>query len=188
MIVTSCCECNGTMAPRIVAVTGHRNGEEFPVSVPGWACDTCGHQTIDNQQSGEFTKAVSDAYRRAHGLLTGPEIRERREEWLRMSQQAFAEHLGVGSASVKRWEAGQVQDRAMDELIRLKTDPEAARNNLRALEFQVPEEHVLSSIRIGDQDLDLSFLLEQHFTNQPRMKMGRLRLDSALDDEEPLAA
>jgi hypothetical protein len=56
-----------------------------------------------------------------------------------MSQQRFSEYLGAGVASVKRWELGQIQDRAMDELIRLKTDVEAARENLRSLEEQVQE-------------------------------------------------
>jgi hypothetical protein len=49
----------------------------------------------------------------------------------------FSDYLGVGNASVQRWEAGQVQDKAMDGLIRLKTDPEAARRNLRQLEQRV---------------------------------------------------
>jgi hypothetical protein len=51
-----------------------------------------------------------------------------------MSQGAFSEYLGTGVASVKRWETGKIQDRAMDELIRLKTDAKAARENFRALE------------------------------------------------------
>jgi putative zinc finger/helix-turn-helix YgiT family protein len=174
----------------MVTMTGVRNHEEFSVTVPGLACTSCGYQTIDNGQSGEFTKAVSDAYKAAHGLLTGSELRERRSEWLKMSQQAFADYLGVGLASIKRWESGQIQDRAMDELIRLKTDPEAARDNLRALEIQVPEEYVLSSVKLGDEDLDLRFSLGQNFNTQPQMKMGRFRMDHppVFDDDEVLAA
>ena len=63
-----------------------------------------------------------------HGALSfdDKEIRARRMQ-LGMSQTQFGEYLGTGPASVKRWELGQVQDKAMDELIRLKTDPEAAR-------------------------------------------------------------
>jgi hypothetical protein len=51
-----------------------------------------------------------------------------------MSQQEYSNYLGVGVASVKRWEAGQVQDRAMDNLIRLKTDRNSARENLEQIE------------------------------------------------------
>jgi hypothetical protein len=61
-----------------------------------------------------------------------------------MTQQGFSDYLGTGVASVKRWEAGQIQDRAMDQLIRLKTDPEAARENLKTVERHVPEQVVVS--------------------------------------------
>jgi putative zinc finger/helix-turn-helix YgiT family protein len=170
-------------------MTGVRNSEEFTVTVPGLVCDSCGYKTIDNRQSGAFTKAVSDAYKTAHGLLTGSELRERRADWLKMSQQAFADYLGVGLASIKRWESGQIQDRAMDELIRLKTDPEAARSNLRALEVQVPEEYILSSIKLGSQDLDLRFSMGQRFTDRPQMTMGRFPIEQCSDlGNEVLAA
>jgi putative zinc finger/helix-turn-helix YgiT family protein len=117
---------------------GLRHGESFTVETEGLKCGRCGFQTIDSVQSAEFTRLISDEYRKAHGLLTGGEIRSRRA-WLGMTQQRFSEYLGTGVASVKRWELGQIQDRAMDELIRLKTDLEAARENLRTLEERVPE-------------------------------------------------
>ena len=185
----NCFECNtGTLIPGTVTLTGERNGEAFTVTVPGFSCTSCNYKTINNSQSGEFTKAVSDAYKTAHGLLTGAALRERRA-MLGMSQQDFADYLGVGPASIKRWESGQIQDRAMDQLIRLKTDPEAARDNLRALEVQMPEEHVLSSVKLGDQDLDLRFSLGQNFTGQPQMKMARFPMDqNAVSDDEVLAA
>jgi putative zinc finger/helix-turn-helix YgiT family protein len=99
----------------------------------GLRCQECGFETVDSDQSVELTRLVSDAYRRAHGLLTGREICEKRGQ-LGMSQEVFAEYLGTGVASVKRWETGKIQDRAMDELIRLKTDARAARKNLQSLE------------------------------------------------------
>jgi putative zinc finger/helix-turn-helix YgiT family protein len=186
MSVEKCFECNtGSLNVGVVTMTGVRNGEEFTVTVPGLVCDSCGYKTIDNRQSGAFTKAVSDAYKTAHGLLTGSELRDRRADWLKMSQQAFADYLGVGLASIKRWESGQIQDRAMDELIRLKTDPEAARSNLRALEVKVPEEYVL---KLGSQDLDLRFSLGQRFTDRPQMTMGRFPMDQCLVEDVVLAA
>ena len=81
----------------------------------------------------EYGRLLADKYRSAHGLLTSEELKERRER-LSMSQAKFAEYLGVGIASVKRWEMGKVQESAMDALIRLKTEPEAARLNLKTVE------------------------------------------------------
>jgi HTH-type transcriptional regulator/antitoxin MqsA len=126
-----------------ISVEGERHGEIFPVLVTGYKCSNCGFQTVDNRQGEQLTRLVSDAYRAAHGLLTGAEIKLRRTR-LGKNQQEFAEYLGIGSASVKRWEIGQIQDKAMDELIRLKTDPDAARQNLRTLERQIPEPFVIS--------------------------------------------
>jgi putative zinc finger/helix-turn-helix YgiT family protein len=120
------------MVEQALELTGERNGESFVVNVPGVVCQKCGFSTISSKQSGKFTQAVSDAYRRAHGLLTGPDLQRLRKQ-LDMSQVEFAEYLGVGAASVKRWECGQVQDKAMDELIRLKTDPDAALRNSNML-------------------------------------------------------
>jgi len=126
---TECFECGkGSLIPAMVELTGYRHGEEFTVRANGLQCTACGFKTIDNEQSGGFTKLVSDAYREKHGLLTSAQIREARNR-LGMSQEKFAQYLKVGPASVNRWENGQIQDEAMNELILLKTDPFAAMNN-----------------------------------------------------------
>ncbi len=168
-----CFECSeGNLVPDTVDLTGYRDGEEFTVSVPGLRCSVCDFKTISNEQSAEFTRAVSDAYRKAHGLLRGSEIKFLRAQ-LKMSQQEFASYLGVGVASVKRWECGQVQDKAMDELIRLKADINAARNNLEALEQDVAD-YVLSTV--------------QSYKRQSSMYLDRSKMDSMVDVGEPVAA
>ncbi|PIR15264.1 MAG: hypothetical protein COV48_15340, partial [Elusimicrobia bacterium CG11_big_fil_rev_8_21_14_0_20_64_6] len=48
---------------------------------------------------------------------------------MKKSQEEFSHYLGVGIASVKRWELGKVQDPAYDELIRLKTNYAYAQKN-----------------------------------------------------------
>lgn len=150
----NCFNCGeGALIPGVMDLVGERNGESFTVRMEGLRCERCGFQTIDSGQSSEFTRLVSDAYRQSRGLLTGAEIRARRIR-LQMTQQQFAEYLGPGIASVKRWEAGQIQDKAMDELIRLKTDPVAAKHNLEELRrLRFPEQCVLSALR----DATLSF-------------------------------
>jgi len=183
-----CFECNkGELVQKPVELTGSRHGEDFVVIVDGLECTDCGHKTIDNNQSGEFTKAVSDAYRTAHGLLTTREIRDRRN-LLGMTQQSFAEYLGgVGVASVKRWEQGQIQDRAMDGLIRLRTDPDTARRNLKELEQQVAENCVLGNAVLNGQNVELSVLLGRSYKKQTPIKLDKSSL-SFLDDESVMAA
>jgi putative zinc finger/helix-turn-helix YgiT family protein len=57
--------------------------------------------------------------RREARLLTPEEIREGREK-LGLTQKQFANLLGVGEATVSRWETGvQIQQRAMDRFLRV---------------------------------------------------------------------
>ena len=172
-----CFECGqGSLVSGDMDLVGERNGESFVVRMEGLKCDRCGFQTIDSGQSSEFTRLVSDAYRESHGLLTGAEIRARRMQ-LDMTQQQFAEYLGPGIASVKRWEAGQIQDKAMDELMRLKTDPVAARHNLEELRrLHFPEQCVLSVMH----DADLSFSLAGQVWSDDE---ASIRLDPSSKEE-----
>jgi len=170
-----------------VELPAERNGQEFRVKMVGLKCSTCGFQTIDSEQSGEFTRLVSDVYRQANGLLTSAEIVAARTR-LGMNQQQFAEHLGTGPASVKRWEVGKVQERSMDELIRLKTDPQATRKMLTELERQIPVQKVVSVFE--GRDLELSFVMDcQPYERRPAMRVDESGLRPLNGDEDvPLAA
>jgi putative zinc finger/helix-turn-helix YgiT family protein len=184
----TCFECGcETLAIGEVELPGERNGQNFAIKMVGLKCSNCGFQTIDSEQSAEFTKLVSDAYRVANGLLTSAEIVAARTR-LGMNQQQFGEHLGTGPASVKRWEVGKVQERSMDELIRLKTDPGAMRRLLKELERQVPEQQIVSVFE-GD-DIGLSFVVEsQQYNRKPSMRIDESGLLPLTGDEDvPLAA
>lgn len=109
-------------------IPGELKGTKVLVNMPGLTCPNCGYTTIPGSAMPEYMRLVADAYRKKVGLLTSLEIRSRRK-LLGMSQDDFADYLGVGKASVRRWELGQVQEQAMDNLMRLKTDIDAARAN-----------------------------------------------------------
>lgn len=111
-------------------------GERYVVETPALVCSKCGHAAVEGEDAPEYMRRGADAYRKAHGLLTSSEIRERRRA-LKMSQRQFAAYLNVGEASLKRWELGQIQDAAMNELIVLKTDRAAAQRSLTALSLRL---------------------------------------------------
>lgn len=85
-------------------------------------CVDCGNEMSSPEMMKLNLVASADAYRKASGLLTAAEIVAYRSS-LGMSQNEYAEYLGVGIASVKRWETGFIQDKAADNLIRAKSDP-----------------------------------------------------------------
>ena len=129
-----CFKCGkGRLASKSVEISGDVRGETLTVRAEADVCSRCGFQVLSSDQSSAYGIAVADAYRKRHGLLTSKELKAIRKR-LAMSQREFAEFLGAGVASVKRWEAGLIQDLAMDKLIRVGTDPQAARNNVKQLE------------------------------------------------------
>lgn len=132
-----CFQCKrGKMVSQVTEMKAHIRGEEVAVSTEALVCRRCGLQVLTDEQSKAYTIASADAYRRKHNLLTTKELKEARKR-LGMSFREFAEYLKVSEASPKRWEAGLVQDEAMDELIRLKTDLSTARKNVADLEAKL---------------------------------------------------
>ncbi len=102
-------------------VKGRYRGRTYEVQTSAEVCPKCGYYLVEAADNPELMRNLADAYRSEVGLLTSDQIRAYRES-LGMSQQRFAEYLKVGSASVKRWELGGIQDAANDEHIRLKCD------------------------------------------------------------------
>src|ERR1017187_702469 len=89
------------------------NGEEFATQTAViW-------QNLGRGQTDELRKRTAAAYREKHGLLTSALIKFIRNK-RGQNQAEFAAFLGVGAASVKRWESGLVQEKGYDQLIRMK--------------------------------------------------------------------
>ena len=117
-------------------ITGEIRGEHITVRCECTVCNRCGFQVLSDEQSNFYTIVSADAFRKRHGLLTSRQLKDTRQR-LGMSQKGFAAYLRVGVASVKRWELGLIQDEALDQLIRLRTDLDAARSNKRELESRL---------------------------------------------------
>lgn len=132
-MATMCAQCKKVrFESRVADVPAEVKGKAVVVRMKALVCPDCGYKTIAGSDMPEYMRLAADAYRSQNGLLTSDEIRRRRES-MGMSQERFAAYLGVGVASVKRWELGQVQDRAMDRLIRLVTDLVEAERNVKTV-------------------------------------------------------
>ncbi len=128
-----CMECGkGRMRRQVTRVAHEIRGLAFEVVGEALVCGHCGFQMIPNDLIAEHGRLTDRAYREAAGLLSPEEIRAARER-LKMSQHEFACYLGVGEASVKRWELGALQEKSSDNLIRLTTNPESAKKNIEQL-------------------------------------------------------
>jgi putative zinc finger/helix-turn-helix YgiT family protein len=116
------------------ATTIEHDGRSYQVELPALTvpqCANCKAISLDE----EADKQISAAFRREARLLTPEEIRQGREK-LGLTQKQFANLLGVGEATVSRWETGaQIQQRAMDRFLRLCLASPAAVELLRT-DFQ----------------------------------------------------
>lgn len=119
----NCLECRKSeLEEQFTDMATEVKGESVLVTgIKALVCPLCGFKTIHLAGMSEYMRLASDVYRARHGLLTSMEIRERRDRTGK-PQEEFARYLGVGVASIKRWELGHVQDPAMDKLIRIHTD------------------------------------------------------------------
>lgn len=96
-------------------------GETLEVDAPAMSCCHCGFVILAPGNLDTLRLATANAYRQRHGLLTSEEIIWRRVA-MGMSQRDFAEYVGMGVASLQRWENGLiVQDKGSDLLIRERT-------------------------------------------------------------------
>jgi putative zinc finger/helix-turn-helix YgiT family protein len=100
------------------ATTIDHDGRAYLVEIPALTvpqCDNCHSISIDDAAD----QQISSAFRRVAGLLAPEEIRQGREK-MGLTQKQFANLLGVGEATVSRWETGaQIQQRALDRFLRV---------------------------------------------------------------------
>jgi putative zinc finger/helix-turn-helix YgiT family protein len=142
-----CLNCGAAMrVKKAAAVEGTYGGETFTVRATAMACPSCKYATVAAENLDEYARAVADAYRVKHKRLTSGQLVTARRR-LGMSQRRFASYLGVGEASIKRWELGKVQDKAMDELVRLKTQAAYAAKNHAFLNMALSRTAIVSGKR-----------------------------------------
>lgn len=120
---SGCPLCGGATETKIVRETMFyatpKGDVDLVVDVPVLTCHGCGYHGYG--EAGE--RARTEAIYRYHGRLTPWEIVAVREK-LGFTQKTFADFLGVGHASVERWETGvSMQNQGMDNLILLLSNP-----------------------------------------------------------------
>jgi putative zinc finger/helix-turn-helix YgiT family protein len=94
------------------------DGRSYTITIPQLEvleCESCKNRVLTD----DAHKRIANALRREASLLTPEEIRASRET-LGLTQKQLATYLKVAESTVSRWETGgQIQQRAMDLLLRL---------------------------------------------------------------------
>ena len=101
-------------------------GAEFDCGQALFKCPKCGEEFVDLSQPDPF-KAAYELYRTRHKLLQPEEIRAFRRRY-QLTQAELAGILGLGGATLSRYETGKLQDETHDTLLRLAMEPENLHN------------------------------------------------------------
>lgn len=116
------------------ALEMQHDGRMYSINIPDLRaprCTKCEKIVIDSEAS----RQVSAELRRHVGLLTPEEIRANREK-LKLTQKQLADQLGIAESTLCRWETGgQIQQRAMDRMLRLFFTLKAVREALADEKF-----------------------------------------------------
>lgn len=104
--------------------------EPITVQVQYLKCTECGDEVFNPELDNDPFDSAYREYRRRHGLLQPEEIRDWRKAY-DLSQIDVAKLLGLGGATISRYENGALQDESHDRLLRLAMKPE---NLLRLIE------------------------------------------------------
>lgn len=133
----TCPQCQGIARRTQVEKSAEIKGVKVSCSAALHRCEACGLELADVADAAALQERMADAYRRAVGLLSGEEIRRLRQA-KGLSQQALADALEVGIASIKRWETGVIQSKSMDALLRTLLLDHPCNEHTGHREFSIP--------------------------------------------------
>jgi len=128
MKVLKCPRGHAEMKSRKIIKTISFRGMDISCEVEAMVCPECGLEAGTLQSAGAIQRHLAEGYRKRAKLLTGHEIKTLRAKkgW---SQQALADCLQVGVASIKRWETGLIQSKGMDKTLRLHLEGKAGKDD-----------------------------------------------------------
>lgn len=123
------CECEATLRSFRRKETVQVRGEDIPVVAEFSSCRDCGEE-FQNTRGVDHLDTAYREYRKRHGMLQPEEIKDWRNKF-GLTQREVAEILGLGGATLSRYENGALQDTSHERMLRLAIEP---RNLIKLLE------------------------------------------------------
>ncbi|MDH5363894.1 MAG: DUF4065 domain-containing protein [Dehalococcoidia bacterium] len=170
----SCPVCNNTGKLELIKEEKELTIRNDPITVEieCYKCSECGEEfLIPDSRSDPFEKAYR-LYRSKHNMLQPEEIRNFRHKY-HLTQSDLANLLGLGGATISRYESGKLQDETHDTLLRLAMDAE----NLRRL--------VVSPTSVLPEDKKSRILNALKETSEPKVNSLERFIISTFQDHRP---
>jgi putative zinc finger/helix-turn-helix YgiT family protein len=170
-----CSQC-GHKAVALATVDYHvqidHDGRKYTLTVPSLRvprCGDCGAVYLDE----DANRAISAAFRAEAGLLPPEEIRAGRKR-LALTQKELAARLQLADSTLSRWETGaQIQQRALDVLLRTYFAVEPARQFIDGLGGFASAAAGVSPVRAASTTVAVLFM------PPPGVRAGGLALAAA---------
>jgi putative zinc finger/helix-turn-helix YgiT family protein len=146
-------------------------GEKIPVPAEYFKCLECESEFEDPQSAYDPLEAAYHEYRVRHVMVQPEEIKQFRERF-GLTQLELSNLLGLGGATLSRYENGALQDEAHDTMLRLAMQPE---NLLDLIEEKTSvfsdekRERILTLLKEIREEHEKSFLsiYETYFGSYP---------------------
>lgn len=123
-MVGLCPNCGKESALILVKETEEINvrGELIPIEAEYYRCQECGEEFEISRPDYTPLKDAYEEYRRRKSMVQPEEIRHFRNKF-ELTQKEFSGILGIGIATLNRYENGALQNKAHDRVLRLSMDP-----------------------------------------------------------------
>ncbi len=157
-------------------------GEMIPIHLEYYHCEACGEDIEVPHPNYDPLDAAYREYRRRKGMTQPEEIREFRKR-LGLTQKELSDILGIGIATLNRYENGALQSEGHDQMLRMSMAPE---NLLQMLEDKPKllsaEKRAKIYQQLRSSQQDSSELLEEairHYGSYPPSIMsGFIRMNT----------
>lgn len=172
-----CPNCGNENGLTLIRETEEFNvrGEMIPVEIEYCRCEDCGEEMMQLRTDDDPLEKAYREYRQRKGMVQPEEIREFRQH-LGLTQKEFSELLGIGVASLSRYENGALQEQAHDRILKFGMDT----TNLLKLIEEKPDvlreekrAELIEQIRQGKDSISLLDLIYEHFGgHEPSIDSG----------------
>jgi len=144
------CEKRVPFEVRTVSERFEVRGESFTVEGPAHVCTVCGSVRGDALFDALLGRAY-EAYRSLHHVLFPAEIREIREKY-GFSQVLFAKILGIGEATLQRYERGALPSLALSRLLLQAKTPDGLGELVKAAVSRLTESEKAQALAVLDRE------------------------------------
>ena len=156
-------------------------GEEIPVEIEYYQCQECGEEFENPQPDRDPLEIAYKEYRSRKGFVRPEEIRNFRKKF-GLTQMEFSQLLGIGIATLSRYENGALQSEAHDLQLKLAMKPDNFLHLLKSKPGVLDEAKVekiierLKEDKKSDHPL-MDFYEEELISYKPDIKSGYKSLD-----------